>query len=357
MSVIIPAYNAQEYIEQCLDSVRSQTYSDLQIIVVDDGSTDRTFDIVSNIAAEDKRILLLRQENKGASAARNHALSYVDCRYTTFLDADDTMEKDAVSALVRALEDSGAEWVSCQYSRWDESGVHLEDFVFVEGMRQFRSDKGRIDFLIREYLNYLVGYEVWDKLFITDIIRTNHLLFPDNTRIGEDLAFNIKYLMHVNSLICIPDRCIRHSVRNDSAMGTHKDLSDKIRENNLLLEDIWNYAKETGNVLFCDRFLPVFIKVMENVYIGHTPLEVTDAFEKDWDSGFSKMTYQKLTSKKDEVMAIYPAETAKIKYRYHLYIRGRLCGESLTDRVIRFVYDCYRILRKRERIEEWKMPY
>ncbi len=357
MSIIIPAYNAQEYIEQCLNSVCIQTYSNLQIIVVDDGSTDRTFQIISDIAAVDKRILLLHQQNKGVSAARNNALSYVDGEYITFLDSDDTMKKDAVSVLVRAIEDSSAEWVSCQYSRWDESNIRLEDYSFIEGKRQFHSDEDRIDFLLKKYLNYLVGYEVWDKLFITDIIKTNHLLFPDDTKIGEDLAFNIKYLMYVKSLICIPDRCVIHVIRNDSAMGTHKDLADRIRENDILLKDIWNFAVKADKELFCDKFILIYVKLMENAYIRHTPVEVANAFGKGWDTGFSKMIYQKLTSNKEEIVAIYPSEVARIKYSYHMYVRGRLCGESISDRFKRFIYDYYRRLRGREILEKWKMPY
>jgi len=357
VSIIIPACNAEAYIEECLNSACNQTYDNLQIIVVDDGSQDRTCDIISSFAQKDKRIIALHKENGGVSSARNLALQYADGEYISFLDADDVMEADAISTLVKAIETNHADWVSCQYSRWDEAGVRLEDYNFIVGERAFLTDIDRISFIVKEYLNYLVGYEVWDKLFKTAIIRDSKLEFPENTSIGEDLAFNLKYLSHINKLICIPERCIRYKIHSNSAMGEHKKLSDKLSEDLLLLEDLWEYFMEIKSGTFIDQFPLVFAKLMEHSYIGHTPAEVTDAFIEIGNMSFARDRYSELESKKDTIIAMNPPEIARLKYRYHMYLKSKLLGESVPDLLSRSIYNCYRVIRGREPIERWKMPY
>ena len=357
VSIIIPAYNVEEYIEECLDSACGQTYDNLQIIVVDDGSQDRTFDIIGSFSEKDKRIIALHKENGGVSSARNLALQYVDGEYISFLDADDVMEAEAISTLVKAIEISKADWVSCQYSRWDESGNRLDDYNFIVGERIFLKDAERISFIVKEYLNYLVGYEVWGKLYKSDIIRNNNLSFPENTCIGEDLAFNLKYLTHVKKQNCISERCVRYKIRGNSAMAEHNALSDRISEDLLLLEDVWNYIVETKSDVLKEEFPLIFTKLMEHSYIGHTPVEVIDAFGEVDNKSFARDMYSKIEIKKEEIIAMNPPEIARIKYRYHLYLKSQLFGKSVAVLFSQCIYNCYRVIRGREPIERWKMPY
>ena len=357
VSIIIPAYNVEKYIENSLDSACNQTYDNLQIIVVDDGSQDRTLDIVNSFAERDKRIVVLHKENGGVSSARNLALKHAEGEYISFLDADDMLEKDAIDTLVKSIESTDADWVSCQYSRWDESGQKLDDFDFIVGDRSFSSDSEKIDFLVKEYLNYYVGYEVWDKLFRTKIINDYRVSFSEKSRIGEDLSFNLKYLMHVNRLCCIDDRCVRYTIRNNSAMGDHKALSDKISEDLLLLEDIWNYIEETESNTFKDEFPLIFVKHIEHSYIGHTATEVINAFREVGNLFFARDRYSEIETKKEKIIALNPPEIAKIKYRYHKCLKVKLFGGSVADWLSLYIYNCYRVIRGHETIQSWKMPY
>ena len=357
VSVIIPAYNVEKYIEGSLKSVCNQTYKNLQIIVVDDGSKDRTYEKIKEVASGDKRILALCKENGGVSSARNYALSYVEGQYVAFLDADDIMEKDAISILVSSMEKTDSDWVSCQYSRWDVNGNRLEDYNFIKGDRIFGSDEDRGNCLLKEFLNYLIGYEVWDKLYRTEIIRQNSLYFYEKSTIGEDLAFNIKYFFHVNKLNCIPDRLIRYMIRDNSSMGEHKDITDQLSESIILLEDIWNYIKESGNDNLMEMFPLLFAKRMEHDYIGHTPMEIVKALNGVENISFVQDRYKELPSRKKEIVKMSPAELAGIKYRFHMYVKGKVCGESALDAARRTAYNFYRILKGRDPIERWILPY
>ena len=117
VSVIIPAWNASSYLRQCLDSVTSQTLTDIEIICVDDGSTDDTSDILCEYAEKDTRISVIRQENRGAGAARNNALKYAKGKYLSFLDADDFFEPEMLEKSYAAAEKNQADIVvfGCDY--------------------------------------------------------------------------------------------------------------------------------------------------------------------------------------------------------------------------------------------------
>ncbi len=357
VSIIIPAFNAEEYIGKCLESVCRQSYDNLQIIVVDDGSCDRTLEIADSFSKKDSRIRGYHKNNGGVSSARNLGLRYAHGDYITFLDADDEMEEDAVAVLVREMEAHEADWVSCQYSRWDEDGNRLEDYNFVVGDRSFASDKDRIEFLLKEYLNYQVGYEVWGKLYRADIIKDNGLLFSEDVHIGEDLAFNIEYLTFAGKLYCISDRCIRYKVRENSAMGRHVGLSDKISEDIHLLKVLRNYYHSEGNDELLNAFTLLFAKMLEHSYLGHDAVEVVQALRNVGDRGFAADWYREFKFIKKEFVSLNPTEVARLKYRYHMYIRASLCGEPIMDSIARFVYNCYRVVRGRGAIERWKMPY
>ena len=356
VSVIVPAYNMEKYLGRCLDSLLAQSYKDLEILVIDDGSFDRTLEIAGEYAKRDNRIAVVHKENGGVSSARNLGLERASGEYTFFFDPDDLIESDSIEVLVKAME-SGADLVSCQYSRWNDDGVRLEDYDFITGNMSFASDDELIRFILDELLDYHVGYEVWNKLYRTEIIREKSIRFSEKCRIGEDLAFNIKYLMNVVKVENIPERCVRYSIRGDSAMGSLTDLSKKIAENNLLLEDVQDYITKTGNKAFADNFPLICAKLMEKAYIGHTPVEVVDACKNIGDAGFMKQRYQEIEGKKQELIAIYPYDLGKIKYRYHMFVKAGICGDSVGGRVKRSIYNCYRKLRGREILECWRMPY
>ena len=106
VSVIIPAYNAANYINDCLFSIQNQTYSNLQIIVVNDGSNDNTIELVTKIAESDERIVLINQDNKGCSAAKNKGLQYFKGDFVQYIDADDMLSNDKIENQVHALENN-----------------------------------------------------------------------------------------------------------------------------------------------------------------------------------------------------------------------------------------------------------
>ena len=125
ISVIITVYNLEDYVEKCISSVSAQSYSNLQIIVVDDGSTDKSLMICKSLAEKDKRIEIVHQENRGAGAAKNRGIQQAVGEYIGFVDGDDYIERDMYATLIKASLDYEAEIVWCGRNVVDEEGKVL----------------------------------------------------------------------------------------------------------------------------------------------------------------------------------------------------------------------------------------
>lgn len=126
VSIVVPCFNLENYIEKCLHSLQSQTYSNLEIIVIDDGSTDNSWSIIRSIAKQDKRIITLRQNNNGAASCRNKALNILSGKYIIFVDGDDQLEFDTINNnLIHFQEYPSLDWVSFPIIRVDSCGNNV----------------------------------------------------------------------------------------------------------------------------------------------------------------------------------------------------------------------------------------
>lgn len=192
ISVVIPVWNGAKYIESCLQSVLAQDVEDMEIIVVDDGSTDGTWELLTRLAASDARIQPFHQENAGASVARNTGLARCQGKYIRFVDADDTVPAGSMRALLDSAEEHGSDLVLAAYTE------------VLAGSRSLRclhsKDEaiGQEEFLRRlERLANSFYYGVlWNKLFRGDIIREHKPRFVPGLHWGEDFVFVMDYLAH-----------------------------------------------------------------------------------------------------------------------------------------------------------------
>jgi hypothetical protein len=260
--------------------------------------------------------------------------------------------------MVAAMESSDYDWVSCQHYRYDEAGNRLEkQFDFVSGEFSFLSDDDRFSFMTRTLLCYHMGFEVWNKLYKADVINNGDIRFPENCKVGEDLAFNLKYLMCADNIKCIPDRLVRYTSRDDSAMGRISDLATKIAEHSLILEDVWSYITAKNDHFWIRKFPCIFVKILDNAYAEHTPVEATKALLSIGDLSFIKKRYESINFSKKEIRSLYPVEEAKLKYRYHLYVRQAIDDRYVFDRLKLLVYHIYRKTRGFQALKEWKMTY
>lgn len=194
VSIIVPVYNAKNYLQRCIDSILHQEYTDYELFLVDDGSTDGSGDICDAYAAADARITVIHKENTGVSDSRNLAISQACGTYLQFLDSDDWITPDATKLFVRAATEHDCDLV-------------IADFYRVVGERV--SHKGDIEddgVLTREEFaahmmenpaDFYYGV-LWNKLYRRDLVEKYHLRMDVSVNWCEDFLFNLEYILHAN---------------------------------------------------------------------------------------------------------------------------------------------------------------
>ena len=201
VSVVIPVYNGAALLEQCLRSVLAQSYEDLQVIVIDDGSKDASYEICEKIAQKDSRVCLVRQKNAGVSAARNKGISLAKGVFILFVDADDFMSADAVKALVEACTPD-VDLVIGSHEEFRGRKVELRmrksETITKD---EFCTDALRVEKLVRA---------AWGKLYRTDILRRKQVLFDRTIPFMEDTLFTWEYCKHVRAIKTIDQIVYRY---------------------------------------------------------------------------------------------------------------------------------------------------
>ena len=194
VSIIIPNYNEERFIAKTIESACEQTYENLEIIVVDDGSSDNSPKIIEEYLNRDSRIIFLRQENMNASIARNRAIEHAKGDYFYFLDSDDIVYPDSILKMVTVALEKEADLVIGNMNEIDEDGN------LVVADRFFQSNGESCCFY--DFIDILPAPP--NKLFNASVIRNNHLTFG-NVRIGQDLNFYLKYLLCCKKISFLAD--------------------------------------------------------------------------------------------------------------------------------------------------------
>ena len=255
VSVIIPAYNVEQYIGRCLESVITQTLHDIEILVVDDCGTDSTMDIVRSY--NDSRLKIIKQKvNKGVSAARNTGIELARGKYIFFLDSDDYIEKDYLEKMYRRAIDGSFDLVISGYVK-DKGNVvyheydHKEETIMnpVETMYEI---------ICKKYFDW----SPCDKLYLKEKLITNEVRFSERYRMGEDLDFLYRYLLSINKIVFIPLYKYHYVMNINSA--THKKNTMLRTDSVAIMKGIVNnyecsaliykritelYAKEIGSCI------------------------------------------------------------------------------------------------------------
>lgn len=224
VSVIVPVYNVEDYLERCLESIVKQTFSNIEIICVDDGSTDRSGELLDKYAEIDSRIIVIHKENGGVSSARNTALSCVKGKFVYFIDSDDWLESNAIEEFVSCMK-VDVDVVVAGASVEDEGGDTASG---IEGLRKKYAQKWSGVFFLDDSLIKDMTVVVWDKLFRSDIIRNNGIIFPEGRKF-EDTSFTVEYLVHSKKVFFTQKR-LYHYVRRPMSVTTrnYNDYTDKL---------------------------------------------------------------------------------------------------------------------------------
>ncbi|MBO5198218.1 MAG: glycosyltransferase family 2 protein [Lachnospiraceae bacterium] len=240
VSVIIPIYNREQTLERCFCSLIHQTYKNIEIIAVDDGSTDHTWRILEKYEKLDDRIRIIRKANSGVSDSRNRGMEAASGEYFQFVDSDDWLPKDATQTLVEGML-AGADMVIADYYRVVGSRIWHRGHISEEGILERTLFAG---YMMKAPANFYYGV-MWNKMYRADIIRQEGLECSKELDWCEDFRFNLEYLQYVVN-VCVTQKPVYYYVKTKgSLIDTKVDMKQTIRTKRILFE----YYKELYQIL------------------------------------------------------------------------------------------------------------
>lgn len=203
ISIIVPVYNVASYLGKCLDSIRNQFWHNLEIILVDDGSTDGSGDICDKYREKDPRFIVIHQENQGALAARNAGIRVVHGQYVGFVDGDDWISERTYQDMYQALKEHGAELAICKKSIYnDETGVcFAESDVLEEGYYAGRRHAEILLHLFESQEGTGISLNLYDKLFSRRLIEQNYEKVDIRLRYFEDMALSLLCVLEADGIV------------------------------------------------------------------------------------------------------------------------------------------------------------
>lgn len=231
VSIIVPVYNVESSISRCLESIQTQTFTDLRIILIDDGSTDNSGTICDQFAKDDSRITVIHQENKGVSAARNAGIEIANSEYILFVDSDDYIDSGFVEIMLKNESDL----TLCGMHKDDENGRIISEVRYTNTFFEHQID---IDY--EYFLSQRGIYSPYCKLFKCSLIKENGIRFPKDISWGEDSMFLGDYLQYANSIRFIDYNgyhYVRYSGANSLSTKVRRNIMDMVVASRLYLRD------------------------------------------------------------------------------------------------------------------------
>lgn len=212
VSIVIPCYNAETFLERCVMSITSQTYKNIEIIIINDGSEDSTKSKAEELAKKDVRIRVYNNKNSGVSYTRNLGIEYAKGGYIMFVDADDYIEESTVEKMLSTIETTHADICTCGF--WMENG------------KQIKNESKHIDKCIIDKQKYVeelfipqigINAFVWNRLYKMEIIRKYNICFCEDVYVCEDTLFNFEYAIK-SQVIVYTNESLYHYCINDSSV-------------------------------------------------------------------------------------------------------------------------------------------
>ena len=276
LSVIIPVYNTEKYLEKCINSILNQTYKNLEVILINDGSTDSSGIICEKMKGKDKRIILIHSENRGVSVARNIGISRATGKYISFVDSDDYISSDMYTDMIKNIND--VSMPICGYNYMDDIGNKIgEKNAYITECEILKKDF----FLLCE--NFILNSPV-NKIFHADIIKKYNIKFDNSLSLGEDLIFVLDYIKYIDKFIIINKHFYQYLVTNSYSLS-QKYRSDFLDIQKRIIEETYNKFKEYNidfepyKERFYTRSLDLIMQAMNNTMSKDNDLSIREKFK------------------------------------------------------------------------------
>lgn len=264
LSIIIPVYNKEKYIDRCVKSVLSQTFSDFELIIVNDGSKDNSADICKKYVQSDSRVVYIEKKNGGASSAKNAGIKAAKGKYCEFVDADDYLDASYVENLMRGVKEYNADL--CVGNIKFISGTNERSCNLHEGFFEIKEYLG----FYSEYMPYAIVGAPYNKIFKVNVLRDSNILFNENLTNNEDTHFNYDYLLNCKSVYVSPTPFYNYVFMNSSLSHRYiPDLPDiclstyEKSVNTLKTLDAYDVNKNFCRKYFLNQVINMFCNIVD----------------------------------------------------------------------------------------------
>lgn len=276
VSIIIPVYNLENYIEKCIRSVINQTYNNIQIIVIDDGSTDSTGKICDELGKSDSRVLVIHTSNNGVSKARNIGIGRAVGDWIVFLDADDFISSNYIEIMYQSIADnSDCELVLCGYT--EHKGTKKKEVSFFKSNDLNLRNKA---FLLQRILGvedskWSNGKRFgcpWGKMYKASVIKNGSIRFPEDLSMGEDMIFNLSYVECMKGISIYNNVCTYNYIVRRSSATRHSNEEEFLNSARKYLESLHDCITNLDSLnnkedIFNYRVVFLLYRIITVVYV------------------------------------------------------------------------------------------
>ncbi len=328
ISVIVPVYNAEKTIKRCVDSIIEQTLENIEIILINDGSTDQSIKILKELQKKDNRVILINKKNEGVSATRNYGLKIARGEFIGFIDSDDIIEKNMFEELYNQINSNLIDIVMCKFKIFYNKNIIKENFFL---------NTNSHDQLKKEIILNMIGLEneekfnklntimgsVWRSIYRKDVIINNNILFDNDISYSEDLIFNLKFMTKCKELRVINKYLYKYFIYDTSLSKSFSPNS--IIESKKSLSIILKIANENNIDIISDRrlyfaYFRYLISILNNIVNSCSKDKVRLISkllnDKEFINGLNHIEYRKLNKKNKFYYFIFKSKNKLAIYTY-----------------------------------------
>lgn len=316
ISVIVPVYNVEKFLPYCMNSIINQTYQNLEIILINDGSTDNSKHICEKYATKDSRIKLINQENQGLSMARNAGLKQAKGEYISFIDSDDVISLEFYEQLLDLMLKTQADIVECGLVKVKEEGIIKDNFkVKEEHSKYIVIDKQEaLNRIHNENLDIcLKSVVVWNKLYKRDLFQD--IQFPKGKKYEDE--FTTYQVMYKANKIAIIDKIMYGYVQRASSIMGQK-FSIKRLDAIEAYENYLAFIEQMSDVYLMEKFLLRYLRLLVKIAmeVEQSNYENKEDIEKILENKFRQI-YQNLEKRNSTIVGIRPSNELQSKEYYY----------------------------------------
>ncbi len=263
ISIIVPVYNRENKVGSCIASILNQTYTDLELILVDDGSTDNSVAVCEEYAKQDKRIRIIQKENGGVSSARNCGIKEARGEYVQFVDSDDTIDKEMTQKLYETIQKTCADEVICGF--FEIHSKAMENVIRIP-QKECVTAVSNMEIEVEHLIQNCLIQSCWNKLYRKEKIKE---FFSEDYSYGEDLLFNLAYLKNIETVAFIPKAYYEYDCRGESITSSYRKDEIEIRIH--LMQEVLAFSEaylEGTQVVreFADKTMRAVIYSLFDIY-------------------------------------------------------------------------------------------